>query len=250
MDNTASKSPARPVIAAKLKGPGPGRYALPSTFGATNPDRTKKMSPAFSFGTRTIDRRGVETPGPHYVNPAMSRHGKAAGTAFSLTGRPKSSKKIASPGPGAYMPETAPPQRERRSPAFSMGSRTAIPKQTETPSPNKYSVPPALGKTVVAKQQSAPAHSIGMRHNVGSFANDNRKTPGPGTYNVTDAVKKKAPAFSMTGRTEMPGDKTSKPGPGAHSPEKVTMHKTRAPAFSMGVRHSEYTTPLIIDVPE
>lgn len=33
-------------------GPGPGRYALPSTCGANRHDITKKMSPAYSFGQR------------------------------------------------------------------------------------------------------------------------------------------------------------------------------------------------------
>lgn len=39
-----------------------------------------------------------------------------------------------------------------------------------------------------------------------------------------------------------------KPGPGAHSPEKVLINKTQAPSFSLGIRHSEYITPLITDV--
>lgn len=43
-------------------------------------------------------------------------------------------------------------------------------------------------------------------------------------------------------------DSTMKPGPGAHSPEKVLINKTQAPSFSLGIRHSEYITPLITDV--
>ena len=43
-------------------------------------------------------------------------------------------------------------------------------------------------------------------------------------------------------------DATKKPGPGAHSPEKVTVTKKASPAHSMGIRHSEYICPLIIDV--
>ena len=38
------------------------------------------------------------------------------------------------------------------------------------------------------------------------------------------------------------------PGPGAHSPERVNVHKPAAPRFSMGVRHSEYVTPLIVEI--
>ena len=49
------------------------------------------------------------------------------------------------------------------------------------------------------------------------------QTPGPGAYNTTDPgiIKRKAPQYSMTSRNVLPGDSTLKPGPGAHSPEKV-----------------------------
>ena len=51
------------------------------------------------------------------------------------------------------------------------------------------------------------------------------QTPGPGTYNTTapQIYKDKSPQYSMTSRNTMPGDGTQKPGPGAHSPEKVRM---------------------------
>lgn len=38
------------------------------------------------------------------------------------------------------------------------------------------------------------------------------------------------------------------PGPGSHSPEKVYANKPCAPKFSMGIKHSDYLTPLIIEV--
>ena len=41
-----------PVIAAKLKGPGPAKYKLPGTTGYQDHDVTKKKMPAFSFGKR------------------------------------------------------------------------------------------------------------------------------------------------------------------------------------------------------
>ena len=41
-----------PVIAAKLKGPGPAKYKLPGTTGYRDHDVTKKKMPAFSFGKR------------------------------------------------------------------------------------------------------------------------------------------------------------------------------------------------------
>ena len=52
------------------------------------------------------------------------------------------------------------------------------------------------------------------------------QTPGPGTYapchpNVNLA---KGPAYSIKGRHEIISEKTALPGPGAYSPEKVTIH--------------------------
>ena len=42
----------------------------------------------------------------------------------------------------------------------------------------------------------------------------------------------------------MTGDSTRKPGPGAHRPEQVVVHKPYAPKFALGVRHSEFVMPL------
>jgi hypothetical protein len=40
------------VIAAKLKGPGPGRYKLPSTCGQKGHDTTQNMKPSYTFGQK------------------------------------------------------------------------------------------------------------------------------------------------------------------------------------------------------
>lgn len=55
------------------------------------------------------------------------------------------------------------------------------------------------------------------------------QTPGPAAYRQTDVqvTKFKAPQYTMAARVEPPGDKTLKPGPGAHSPEKVWEQQTR-----------------------
>ena len=42
----------KPIIAAKLRGPGPGRYGLPSTVGYVAHDFTKHRKPAYPFGQR------------------------------------------------------------------------------------------------------------------------------------------------------------------------------------------------------
>lgn len=106
------------------------------------------------------------------------------------------------------------------------------------------------------------------------------KTPGPAAYKVVDpcVYGKKPPQYSMIGRNFTPGETTQKPGPGAHYPEKVlimfyvittkatyvlhlvdlltsfpsqvTLTKGKAPSFSFGLRHSQFVSPLIADMPE
>lgn len=49
------------------------------------------------------------------------------------------------------------------------------------------------------------------------------KSPGPAAYQVVDpcVYKHKPPQYSIYGRNFTPGERTQKPGPGAHFPEKV-----------------------------
>lgn len=124
------------------------------------------------------------------------------------------------------------------------------------------------------------------RSQTGCFSEDLARTPGPGRYNTLDpnSVKGKAPAYSLLGRNNLPGgmfcfmihficsaailfvvivhpilhyivlpffsDSTQKPGPGAHMPEKVIVNRKAAPSFSLGIRHSEFVTPLIVEIAE
>ena len=90
------------------------------------------------------------------------------------------------------------------------------------------------------------------RSSVGSYAEDMSKTPGPGQYIAVgpDVIRPRGPQYSLQGRSYMPGDNTLKPGPGAHSPEKVSINKPQPPHHSLGIRHSEFVTPLVIDIME
>jgi Sperm-tail PG-rich repeat len=68
----------------------------------------------------------------------------------------------------------------------------------------------------------APAFSISGR---GKTPMDERVlNPGPGQYEPAspDKYKARSPCYSMSSRTTIPTDHTQKPGPGAHSPEKVS----------------------------
>ncbi|ELK07444.1 Outer dense fiber protein 3 [Pteropus alecto] len=104
-------------------------------------------------------------------------------------------------------------------------------------------------------QRRAEQGGVTEQRSMGSTQEEDRRrvgceTPGPAAYRQTDVqvTKFKAPQYTMAARVEPPGDKTLKPGPGAHSPEKVTMTKPCAPIVTFGIKHSDYMTPLVVDV--
>lgn len=75
-----------------------------------------------------------------------------------------------------------------------------------TPSANSYTLPSLLGSKVPNKASFA-AYSMAARALTGSFSEDLAKTPGPGRYNAVapDMYTRKGPAYSMLGRSYMPG---------------------------------------------
>jgi len=97
---------------------------------------------------------------------------------------------------------------------------------------------------------NSASFSMTGRSKTGGFSEDLARAPGPGAYNHVrpDITKRKAAGYSMLGRSYMPGDSTMKPGPGAYSPENVLVNKSKLPSYSLGIRHSEYITPLIVEV--
>ena len=151
------------------------------------------------------------------------------------------------PAPGAYYPEKTHAHLERFTQTYSTGGRTRFRKHDANPAPNRYSLPQLLGSGQ-PNSLNSPSYSMIARRTAGSFSDDLAKTPGPGQYNavIPDAIKSRQPIYSLQGRSYMPGDNTRKPGPGAHSPEKVSINKPSQPSYSLGIRHSEFVTPLII----
>lgn len=243
----SEQTKVRPMIAAKERGPGPGRYQLPSSVGFTAHDVTKKKAPGFSFGTKLPNSilKKSDGPGPKdNVAPSITRTGKQSSPAFSMGSRPAGFKQGRTPAPGAYSPENVKVDKGRSAPAYTMRPRVTGRKTDTTPAANTYNLKTTVG--------SAPKYSMTSRSAMGGFAQDTAKAPGPGKYNPTnpDKFKKRGAAYSMAARTYMPSDQTKKPGPGAHNPEKVTAGAKNSPAFSMGIRHTEYLTPLIVDCPD
>uniref|UniRef100_A0A3P8T4P3 Outer dense fiber of sperm tails 3-like 2a n=1 Tax=Amphiprion percula TaxID=161767 RepID=A0A3P8T4P3_AMPPE len=247
----------RPIISARERGPGPGRYALPPTVGYMNHDFTKPSSPAYSFHSRMSSAMvSVDSsPGPRYlIDAKVTRFGRMETPSYTILGRGRlignKVEPFQTPGPGAYSPEKAPPlNAHRRPPSYTIGSRTRYRSVDAVPAPNSYNLPNVLGYQVPHKPSSA-SYSFSGRRTVGAPSEDLSMSPGPGKYNSTnpDIYRQRQPSFSMQSRTKRPNYSSAIPGPGTYSPEKFYMHLPRPPSFTLGVRHSEFVTPLVVDV--
>ncbi|XP_060780321.1 ciliary microtubule associated protein 1B-like [Neoarius graeffei] len=237
---------AKGPIAAMYEGPGP-KYALPGATGVNKHDPRKWKAPAYSFGLRHRHIRESCTPGPVYLIPSnTTRIGRDGNPAYSLCSRPKDLQPFLTPGPGTYSPEKAASKTFHSSPAYSMSARTNLFQKDPTPGPAAYMLPPVVGPVSVCKR-TAPNISLTGRSKIGTFYEDLKKTPGPGTYGVieTNVYRSKPPQYSILGRNNLPYDRTKNLGPGAHYPERVILTHSKAPSFTFGVRHSEYIAPLI-----
>nr|KAF6398518.1 outer dense fiber of sperm tails 3 [Molossus molossus] len=189
------------------------------------------------------------SPGPRYsVNPKILRTGRDPGPAFSILGR-YHTKTVLTPGPGDYFPEKSTKYVFDSAPSHSISARTKTFRVDSTPGPAAYMLPVVMGPHAVGKV-SQPSFSIKGRSKLGGFSDDLHKTPGPAAYHQSNmqVTKLRAPQYTIAARVEPPGDKTLKPGPGAHSPEKVTLTKPCAPIVTFGIKHSDYMTPLIVDL--
>ncbi|KAH0625814.1 hypothetical protein JD844_034097 [Phrynosoma platyrhinos] len=228
---------------------------LPPTVGFVNHDYTRFTSPAYSFHQRLNNSIHLKdsSPGPcYYVEPELTRFGRARGPSYSILARakPQGKLEVRTPGPATYSPERVPPPAQQRPPSYSIGARTKYRLVDPVPAPNSYTLPSLLGPRVPSKP-SSPSFTITGWNARGSYSEDLRQTPGPGCYKTTDpnVYLCRSPAFSMLGRFKKPTSTFCTPGPGAHSPEKVTVHRTGAPSYSLGIRHSDFLMPLILDAP-
>lgn len=238
----------RAPIAAMFSSPGPC-YGLPGLVGQQNHDSRSvhRKYPGWHFGIRHGKFRDDCSPGPCYFpDSKIYRDGKDGTPHYSLYSRSADLNRFSAPGPGAYSPEATGPSGKKNNPAYSFGIRHRNRKTDQTPAPNKYSLDGMLGHTIQSGKPQAPVISVRGRSKIGSFHEDLQKTPGP-KYNVVhpEVYKNKYPQYSMTSRNTMPGDSTKKPGPGAHSPERVTINKKAAPNVTFGMYHSQYiATPI------
>ena len=74
------------------------------------------------------------------------------------------------------------------------------------PSPNSYSLPILMGPHIPNRASSA-CYTLSARLRLGGFGTDYANTPGPGKYGriTPEVYQKKSPAYSILGRSFMPG---------------------------------------------
>ena len=195
------------MIEAKLRGPGPGRYGLPTTCGTEKHDFTQQRKPAFTFGKRFNENDKVASPGPVYLVKGKTCVLKTLYKLIIQLRSPESVKKAhqnihnwvddqtylhLKPLDPVAM-KTTPVflkvrdtliirflsvlSGERHSAKYSMGDRTKYRKCDAYPSPNSYSLPQLIGPKIPSKQASN-AYSMTSRRQIGSFDQDLARTPG------------------------------------------------------------------------
>ncbi|XP_061752169.1 protein tyrosine phosphatase domain-containing protein 1 isoform X3 [Nerophis ophidion] len=245
--------PHRPrgPIAALYGSPGP-KYALPSLTGSSKHDPTKNKAPSYSFrASYDITKQDI-SPGPKHLIPSnITKNGRDGARAFSFGSRPKDLARFQVPAPNRYHLENADKYTYNSSPSYTLSGRwkEVILSNQTTPGPASNSLPPVIGPKTV-NIAAAPAHSLYGRSKNGNFFEDYTKTPGPAAYEAVDPkiYLRKSPQYSMPGRKFAPINATATPAPGVYCPEKVTTVHSKAPAFTFGLRHSQYTICPIMDV--
>ncbi|XP_032065416.1 outer dense fiber protein 3 [Thamnophis elegans] len=236
--------PHRPrgPIMAQYTSPGP-KYCIQGATGYVSHIPTKRKAPAYSmYGAKPPSSKD-NVPGPYFVQGTVTNRGIKTGPSYSLSGRTET-KVETTPGPACYSPDKAKKVIYKASPMHSMGYRTHGGKVDSTPGPNNYMIPEVIGPHSVATVGS-PSYSMTGKNKLGRFDEDLHKTPGPAAYHKpsVEIYKKSAPKYTMAGRLK--DQKTDKmPGPAEYELGKISC----VPVCSFGIRHSDYTTPVIVDV--
>lgn len=233
-------------IAARYRGPGPAKYMLPPTLGYDPHDARRWRAPAYSLAKRLGDNGpGICSPGPvHGIEHDMVRTGKVHNPTYVMGQRLDHGVMFRSPAPGTYSPEKYPVPHQRWAPCYSMAKRTQMRRKDVGPGPSAYTVPGMIGCSI-PHTKANPCYTMRPQTYIGGFAVDYAKTPGPAKYDPADPglVRNRGPQYTMRPLTRSDWEDRNKPGPGAYSPDV----RSGAPQYSMGIKHSEFTAPLILD---
>jgi len=241
-------------IQAKIKGPGPAAYSLPTTLGRKS---YKERAPAYSFGMYFDPNNKIVSPSPNKFFPSVCRTGHFNGPSYSLRIKTRNFKNdtIDFPGPGAYDQTCS--TIYRKNPSYSMKSRDKPKKCDPNPGPAQYSLGTTVGKT--------PSWSINPKRELKSTT----ISPGPAAYATTDynIYLKEPPAYTLKERFQsteyvsveesMKNTKRASPvkprkvvfpSPNSYN-VKMGYVTNNAPKFSFRNKHSEYELYVNDNVP-
>uniref|UniRef100_A0A8C4WDT1 Ciliary microtubule associated protein 1C n=1 Tax=Gopherus evgoodei TaxID=1825980 RepID=A0A8C4WDT1_9SAUR len=226
--------------------PGAGKYGRQPCTGIRNHDFTMFAEPAYTMRIKHTEKSDT---GACFIDPHLSRFGWWKPSSFRIQNASWISGLMSTPAPNEYHTEKVHPQGEPYAPAYSLADRTRYRENDPNPAPNAYTLPGTLGPRLPIKP-SAPCYSMASKMDMQRNAEMLARVPGPASFVVPEpnVYLNRQPAYSMWRKYKFIRDST--PGPADYKTSRVTIIKPRAPDFSLGIRHSEYLTPLVIDVVE
>ena len=184
------------------------------------------------------------------MNEGLTRNGIHRPKSYTMSARNRPQRNLMAdvPGPGNASPKVDFASQYHKAPTFIMGERNSFKLGDNNPAPNSYGLPELIGSGVPNKCSSA-SYSLHTRNKVGAPNEDLAKTPGPAAYTTTDnnIVFSRNPVWSLMSRSKsMTNVMASNPAPNAYQSRGFPDKRSSA-KFSMGIKHSDYVMPLIID---
>ncbi|XP_036103289.1 outer dense fiber protein 3-like protein 1 [Molossus molossus] len=241
-----------PVIMAMIKGPGPAKYLRQSCTGYLGHDNTMFQEPACTLHTRHSEKRITDACNPepcYFLNPKITRFGMSSCLQIPMKERISNLCLSSTPASCHYCLEKTHPPGERRAPKYTFGYRCPYRVTDPNPAPNRYDLPLLLGPNIPINR-AAPCYSVASTDKNWFCKKNVAGGPGPATHTRPEpsVYQNRSPIYSMAKRFAYPMGHTPQPGPGSHDVQQVTVHKPRTPAFTMGIKHSPYLFPLVIDI--
>ncbi|KAG5511434.1 hypothetical protein JKF63_07397 [Porcisia hertigi] len=199
----------RPLAAVLNENPGPGSYSVADAGTATS---AFAMAPSFGHAARQNCLLNTNPgPGAYSLPPTWfgSDGGAAAGPTFGVSERPTPVLNT-NPGPGTYHRMSILDSTSAAAgPSFAMGERMGAAAGTNSPGPGAY-----YNEYWSTTLGSAPGPTFGLAERPGPELNTN---PGPGTYyksSATGTAEGRGISFGLSQRT--PQVLHHYPGPGTY----------------------------------
>ncbi|XP_040543447.1 outer dense fiber protein 3-like [Gallus gallus] len=241
--------PHRPrgLISAQFPSPGP-QYSIPGTTGYVGHSPTKARAPAYTFRGTKPPAAGSCGPGPcYFVEPAITRNGKYVAPGAQLRGRP-ATKTTVTPGPSDYRTEAANRHVFKCPPVQSMAFRREPLRTDHPPGPGTYTLPRLMGPNTVYTSAS-PCYSVRGRSQRGRFDEEPCQDSGScgAPQSACGCLQDQGARVHDGSPTKSWRGQSSEARAGRLQRRPGDADQAQAPASTFGIRHSLYTTPLIVE---